>query len=153
MITDIAKKISPAILAFTLASFALPDGQNASAASWKVDVTARNYVHLAWTVGEKVDSEMFIFEEQLEGVYGNNWWVVPLKSKEAIKSSGQAGVIIRAEGKSAEFSGHLVMNCGGANYYWKSASNWDEPLTNLDQANEIVPKEAIGNARKLICGD
>ncbi len=99
----------------------------------------------AWTPGEP-DGEggVFLFEEKVEGVYGNNWWG---------KSLGPIPdrfieIKVTAEGKTAEFEGVLSLDCRMASgHQWKAASNFRGSVN----ADEIVPHDVPVNARKFFC--
>jgi len=98
-----------------------------------------------WTPGEP-DGEggVFLFEEKVEGVYGNNRWGKPLGPipDRFIK------IKVTAEGKTAEFDGVLSLDCRMASgHRWTAASNFRGSVN----ADEIVPREVPVNARKFFC--
>lgn len=102
----------------------------------------------AWKVGERGDAgSVFLHDQPLEGVYGNNWWGTAVSSAD----TGQINVYIHGEGKTVEFDGIVSLNCESASgYYWKTASNFETPVKKAEM-REILPKKVLQNARKLFC--
>jgi len=102
----------------------------------------------AFTVGERGEANsVFLYDEPIEGVYGNNWWGTAISSGE----TGQINVYIHGEGKTVDFDGILSVNCESpSGFFWKTASNFGTPVKKTDMI-EIIPNTVLENARKLFC--
>lgn len=98
-----------------------------------------------WTVGERGgEGSVFLYDQPVEGVYGNNWWGKSVSSG----ASGQIDVYITGEGKTADFVGVVSLNCDNVSgHNWKTASNFGTPVN----VNDIVPLGVVVNARKFFC--
>ena len=101
-----------------------------------------------WTVGERGDEgSVFLYDEQLEGVYGNSWWGKSVGAG----GSGPIDVRITGEGKTADFDGVVNLNCANASgHSWKSASNFGAPVKG-DATDAMPPDDVVLNARKIFC--
>ncbi len=92
---------------------------------------------------------VFLYEEELEPPYWNEWWAYPVMNKE--KNFGNAEVTIRAEGKSVDIYGILDMNCESWEHEWKSLSDFGESITASERINELIPKQVYKNVHRLFC--
>ena len=96
----------------------------------------------AWEIGDKDENGYwFLYEEPIEGVYTNTWW-----GKQKGSSGSEVDVSIRAEGKTADFSGVLHIYCNNNSHAWKSGRNFDSPVP-VDQIRDLAPNKVITWAR------
>lgn len=86
------------------------------------------------------EGNTFLFYQQLEGVYGNNW----TGRFDGDQSDGSARVKIVADGK-LPFDGVLTVSCKDADQF-----TWVKDPDSFLSADS-VPADVITNARKLFC--
>lgn len=96
-------------------------------------------------VGESFGKGVFLFEEKVE-IYANLWSGIAINDR---VEAGQAEVLIRAEGKTADFYGILSINCENTESFWISAVNFGETV----DASEVVPKNVVTNASFWFCNN
>lgn len=102
-------------------------------------------------VGTNIDGGIFLHREPIE-IYWTDWIGYPLMTKSAA-ATGQARLTVIGEGKAASFTGVLSINCANGKYYWETATNGVEnlPPANERLINEVVPRQVIKNATRLLC--
>ena len=102
----------------------------------------------AWIVGERGEvNSVFLYDQPIEGVYGNNWWGTAVSSGE----TGQINIYIHGEGKAVDFDGILSLSCENpSGYFWKTASNFETPVKKKEMI-EILPNIVLQSARTLFC--
>lgn len=88
-----------------------------------------------------------LFDEDVEGVYGNSWRGVAVND-----DTEQADVYIHGEGKTASFDGVLALDCETGGHFWKTAAVWDAEPADDDMIADMVPDAVIENAAKTFCG-
>lgn len=86
------------------------------------------------------EGNTFLFYQQLEGVYGNNW----TGRFDGDQSDGTARIQVIAEGK-LPFDGVLTVSCKGA-----GQDKWVEGPDSFLSADS-VPADVVTNAKKLFC--
>lgn len=102
-------------------------------------------------VGADIEGGIFLHREPIE-IYWTDWIGFPLMTKSAA-ATGQARLTVIGEGKAASFIGNLSINCTNGKYYWETAANGIEnlPPSNERLINEVVPRQVIKNATRLLC--
>ena len=102
-------------------------------------------------VGTNIEGGIFLHREPIE-IYWTDWIGFPLMTKSAA-ATGQARLTVIGEGKAASFTGVLSINCTNGKYYWETATNGIEnlPPSNERLINEVVPRQVIKNATRLLC--
>ena len=100
--------------------------------------TLKNNTNSAPRIGSRIKGGIFLYREMIE-MYWNDWLAYPMMDKSQLPSAGQVELSVKGEGKTADFSGILSINCQNGKYSW------------LNSPDDEIPNRVIRNARSLFC--
>jgi hypothetical protein len=104
--------------------------------------------HAAQTVGAPHNDGLFLYRQPVEQFW-NDWTAVAVVPRS--KTSDQAEIRITGEGKTVDFSGHLIIQCRSDQQTWKNASNFRNAITKPADLSALVPLPVLKNARSVFC--
>lgn len=103
---------------------------------------------MAWDLGDSDENGFrFMYEESLEGGYGNNFWGKADRSDDR----KDRRVNIFGDGKTVDLSGALRLNCEDVpSSTWEDVSNFGEQVASQNLST-ILPERVLKNAGELFC--
>lgn len=123
-----------------LTSFCSSDGQKTVKAKSDNDMLTNIYQKDKNTEIE-ISKRIFLYDEPVEGEYGNGWFAYKLDNDE---------LLLCSEGKTNKIRAIIQFNCENDKYVLLAISNFGDNITE-NEFKDIVPDVVIDLSRKIMC--